>query len=109
MSGSAPLGASLLLAATLASCCGGADAAPEPAPRPACGKLADLSAVLAQEYRERPLARGVTAEGSLFVIYAAADGDTWTAVTVDPSGRACVLSAGRGWEQGRAPTAGVIG
>jgi hypothetical protein len=84
----------LALAALLSSCCGGAEAQQQP-----CGKLVELASTLAERYHERPLDRGVTADGSLFAIFASPDGDTWTAVSVQPDGRACVVGTGRGWER----------
>lgn len=107
---SAAVAALALVAAVLP---GRAGAQQQPAP---CGKLAELDAELSERFHETridrgtidraTIGRGTIATGALLVIYASPDGDTWTAVTVQPTGTACVVGYGRRWEQGSAPAAG---
>lgn len=88
------LGVALFLAS--AACCGGAEAQQQMP----CAKLAELTAGLAERYREKPVAAGLQANGQLLEIFASPDGSTWTALTTSPAGLACVVATGRGWQQG---------
>lgn len=93
-----------LLAAALCACCGGAEA--RQTPGMACGKLADLRTALATEYGEKPVSFGLRSDGQLLEIFASPDGGTWTALTAGPGGFACVVAAGKSWQQGAAIAAG---
>jgi DNA-binding MarR family transcriptional regulator len=90
----ARLGAFLVLAA----CCGGAEAQQ----RVPCTRVAGLMAGLAENYHEKPVAMKLQPDGLLLEIFASPDTGTWTAVTVTPTGLACVVATGKGWQQGAA-------
>lgn len=62
-----------------------------------CGSRAEILAQLETKYNERPVAIGLTREGMIAEIIAAADGTTWTMVVSRPDGLACLISAGEGW------------
>jgi len=60
---------------------------------------------LASGYNEKPVAMGLSARGSLVMIFASPAG-TWTAVGVSAEGSACILDVGDGWA-GEPPTSVV--
>ena len=52
-----------------------------------------------ETYGEAPIARGVDGRGNLAMVFASADGSTWTIFVVYPAGNmACVVGAGTDWE-----------
>ena len=63
----------------------------------ACGKRAQVLEWLADTYREKPVAIGVTGTGALVEVVASGAGATWTILLTSPSGRSCLLAAGEGW------------
>jgi hypothetical protein len=67
-----------------------------------CAKLAELTAGLAEHYREKLVSAGLQANGQLLEIFASPDGSTWTALTTSPAGLACVVATGKSWQQGAA-------
>ena len=52
---------------------------------------------LAVNYKEAPIATGVSSEGSLIEVLSTHDGDTWTAIVTSPDGNSCVIASGQGW------------
>ena len=51
------------------------------------------------KYGEAPIARGVDGRGNLAMVFASADGSTWTIFVVHPArSMACVVGAGTDWE-----------
>lgn len=73
---------------------------------PQCGAWPDVAAALTLRYGESVLFDGMPAPGGQrIVITAKADGTTWTALTVDANGTACLRGAGGGWRTGAAPAA----
>lgn len=75
-------------------------------PIPRCAGWADMAVALARGYGESVLFEGDPPEGApRIVITVKPDGTTWTALTVDPSGLACIRGAGGGWSAGAAPVA----
>ena len=63
----------------------------------ACGTRAQVLEWLADSYREKPVAIGVTGTGALVEVVASGAGATWTILLTSPSGRSCLLAAGEGW------------
>jgi len=61
-----------------------------------CAPHKDVAALLARSYKEQPRAMGLTLTGHLLEIYVSESG-TWTTVVTSPGGRACIVSAGKGW------------
>ena len=56
--------------------------------------------LLAEKYREAPVAFGVTNSGGLVELLTSApdsEGDTWTIVITTPMGLSCLVAAGEGW------------
>lgn len=71
---------------------------------PQCGPWPDVAAALSTKYGEAVLFEGLPIPGSSrIVITAKPDGTTWTALTVDAAGIACIRGAGGGWHTGAAP------
>ena len=62
-----------------------------------CGPRADVLAMLAKKFEERPVAIGLSGNGRLLEILARDDGRTWTVVSTSPEGLTCVLDAGEEW------------
>ncbi len=56
---------------------------------------------LAANFREAPVALGVTGGGDLVEVMASQDGQTWTIVVTSARGRSCLLAAGEGWRVAR--------
>lgn len=71
---------------------------------PQCGAWPDVAAALSARYGEAVLFEGEPGPGGpRVVITAKPDGTTWTALSVDPSGLACIRAAGGGWHTGTLP------
>ena len=60
---------------------------------PTCMKAADLTAALARQFDEHPLATALGATGHLVQIHVSAAG-TWTLTVARPDGIACIAAAG---------------
>ncbi len=69
--------------------------------QPACGPRAMMLEWLAANFRETPVALGVTGGGDLVEVMASQDGQTWTIVVTSARGRTCLLAAGEGWRVAR--------
>ena len=61
-----------------------------------CAPKEQIVQALASNFHEKPVGMGATAAGALVIMFASPAG-TWTAVSVQPSGSACVLDVGDGW------------
>ncbi len=64
-----------------------------------CKPWREVAEYLSKRYAERPVAVGVQSDGSLLQVYAAPTTDTWTMVSMRPDGMACLIGAGKSWEQ----------
>ena len=65
--------------------------------QPACGPRAIMLDWLAANFREAPVALGVTTMGYLMELVTSPDGDTWTLMVTNPRGLSCLLAAGENW------------
>jgi hypothetical protein len=73
---------------------------------PQCAPWPDVAAGLVARYGESVLFVGTPAPGGQsIVIMAKSDGTTWTALTIDASGLACLRGSGGGWSAGGSPAA----
>jgi hypothetical protein len=63
-----------------------------------CGPRALVEGVLASEYQEQAIGRGVSRQGPVVAIFVNPETRTWTAVLERPDGLACILDAGEDWE-----------
>lgn len=64
-----------------------------------CTRQDNLTTFLARTYGETPVSAGLQGNGQLLQIFVSADSGSWTAVSTDPAGLACVVATGRDWEQ----------
>jgi hypothetical protein len=95
-----PLAAALLAAVAAVAFPGAAPAAgPEGAGRLPCTGFEHLSGFLKDSYGERPVSTGLQSNGQILQIFSSAETGSWTAVSTDPAGLACVVATGRYWEQ----------
>ncbi len=62
-----------------------------------CGQRDKIVEWLAVEYKEAPIATGVTSKGRLIEVLSTHDGDTWTVIVTSPDGDSCVIAGGQGW------------
>ena len=69
------------------------------APVTPCHDYKDIVEVLGRKYQEASLSLGVQTNGDVLQVFATNDKATWTVVSVQPSGRTCILAAGKHWEQ----------
>jgi hypothetical protein len=64
-----------------------------------CAKRTDLVMHLANEYLERPVARGLSENGVVLEVFASRDGESWTAVASFVDGLSCLIASGHFWEE----------
>lgn len=84
--------------ATLISALAGVAIAQEvPTPRNRCHNNDSIVNQLKTQFSEFPVSRGVDSEGNLVTTFASESG-TWTIVVLLPSGPACIVSSGEGFE-----------
>jgi len=62
-----------------------------------CDQRASIIGHMAEEYREAPVAIGVTSTGSIVEVLTTGDGTTWTIIVSNPNGTSCLIAAGEGW------------
>lgn len=65
---------------------------------PACNERSDVVAELSQKYAESPVAIGLSSDGYLLEVLTSRDGATWTIIQTAPTGIACLVAAGEGWQ-----------
>ena len=63
-----------------------------------CGERDVLVRLLEERYQERSVESGLGTGGNLIELFASERGETWTLVTVDPRGIACVIAVGNDWQ-----------
>jgi hypothetical protein len=88
----------LALAAALLTTAAAAEPVPLAAQAP-CKPWKEVAQYLGEHYSEHPVAVGLQSDGSLLQIYAAQNASTWTLVSMRPDGMACLISAGKSWEE----------
>ena len=65
-----------------------------------CNEREEVIKLLAERYREGPVAFGVTNNGGLVEVLKSAPhskDDTWTIIITSPKGVSCLVAAGEGW------------
>jgi hypothetical protein len=73
----------------------GTDAPPMRLP---CFSYAEVARQLKGTYEEAPVSLGLQANGNLLQVFNSAKSGSWTIVSTSPDGMACILAAGRSWE-----------
>lgn len=61
---------------------------------PQCGRYSSILESLGGRFAESLVARGAATNGQHLEIFSSADGATWTAVIINPDGRACIVMDG---------------
>jgi hypothetical protein len=90
----------LLLALAPVALAGAAPPAAAQTAGPAlCHDHQELVQALAERYREVPVSIGLQTDGHLIEVFASGETGTWTILATNPNGRACILSAGKHFEQ----------
>lgn len=84
---------SLILAAALAGVASSASASEQPQ----CNDRKNVLDLLANKYKESPIALGVTNSGGLVEVLSNSKGGTWTIIVTTPQGVSCLVAAGEGW------------
>ena len=69
------------------------------AAQPQCNDRKEVLNLLAQKYKESPVASGVTNNGGLVEVLTDAKGGTWTIIVTTPQGVSCLVAAGEGWRK----------
>lgn len=72
---------------------------------PQCAGVADALAGLGQNYGEAPRVTALMTGGNMLIITAAPSGG-WTALEIQPDGKACIVAAGEAFEVQDAPAPG---
>ena len=63
-----------------------------------CGQREQILGALLSQYKEKPVAAGLSkGSGSLTVITASSTG-TWTELVIQPDGKTCMVDSGEGWQ-----------
>lgn len=63
----------------------------------ACGKRADIVAMLKRDYKEVPRARGIAGHINLLEAFTSPSG-SWSLLLTQPRGSTCIVGAGHSWE-----------
>ena len=62
-----------------------------------CNTRDNVLDLLANKYKEAPVAAGVTNSGGLVEVLSTGKGDTWTIIITTPKGMSCLVAAGEAW------------
>jgi hypothetical protein len=73
-------------------------AAAEQAQQMTCIKRVQLIQHLANQFKEKPIAAGLTENGWLLEVYASREGETWTIAMTMPNGTTCLVASGQEWQ-----------
>ena len=69
-----------------------------PPQRLPCFSYGEVARQLKGTYDEAPVSLGLQANGNLLQVFNSAKSGSWTIVSTSPDGMACILAAGRNWE-----------
>lgn len=70
----------------------------------ACDERDIVMAVLAEKYKEAPVAAGITNSGGLVEVFKTEGFGTWTITVTSPEGLMCLIAAGEGWQERKRPS-----
>ena len=65
--------------------------------QPPCANRTEFLNHLSSNYKEAPVAMGLTANGGLLEVVASEDG-SWTIIVTMPNGMSCGVASGMSWE-----------
>jgi hypothetical protein len=60
-----------------------------------CGERAKIVGWLGGNYKEAPVATGVSNKGALVEVLSSVDGETWTIIVTKPNGISCIVDTGQ--------------
>ena len=63
-----------------------------------CHDATEIAKQLSKKYEEAPIAFGLQSNGNLLQIYTSETKHTWTVVSTTPTGKSCIVAAGKRWE-----------
>lgn len=63
-----------------------------------CHDATEIARQLSKKYEEAPIAFGLQSNGNLLQIYTSETKHTWTVVSTTPTGKSCIVAAGKRWE-----------
>ncbi|MGI9509109.1 MAG: hypothetical protein ACR2QJ_07160 [Geminicoccaceae bacterium] len=63
-----------------------------------CHDATEIAKQLSKKYEEAPIAFGMQSNGNLLQIYTSQSKHTWTVVSTTPTGKSCIVAAGKRWE-----------
>ena len=63
-----------------------------------CHDAIEIAKQLSKKYEEAPIAFGLQSNGNLLQIYTSQTKRTWTVVSTTPTGKSCIVAAGKRWE-----------
>ena len=69
-----------------------------PPQRLPCFSYGEVARQLKGTYDEAPVSLGLQANGNLLQVFNSTRSGSWTIVSTSPDGMACILAAGRNWE-----------
>lgn len=72
-------------------------AGPVQAQQQSCANRADFLKHLSTNFKEAPVAMGLTANGGVLEVIASKDG-SWTIIVTMPNGPTCGVASGQSWE-----------
>jgi hypothetical protein len=66
---------------------------------PSCGPRKEIVADLGQQFKEAPVALGLSNDGTVIEVLTSANGSTWTIMVSRPDGVSCLVAAGESWQE----------
>ncbi len=63
-----------------------------------CFKRDDLLTYLSSNFKETPIAVGLTDAGMLLEVFSSKRGETWTVAVTTPTGLTCLMATGQDWQ-----------
>ena len=70
-----------------------------PSARIPCHDYKEIVRQLDDRYHEAPISIGMQSNGNVLQVYATADKESWTILSISPQGLGCILAAGKRWEE----------
>lgn len=63
-----------------------------------CGSRDSVTKLLANRYKEEPVAIGMVSDRGVMEVYVSNDTSTWSIVVTTPQGKTCIIAAGQNYE-----------
>lgn len=72
--------------------------APRSPVRVPCSDYKEIAKQLDTRYHEAPVSMGIQSNGNLLQIFASKENRSWTVLSIAPTGKSCIIAAGKSWE-----------